>query len=114
MQLLVRLGFVALALFLLSRLLFFRSSRPIELPAEGAEGARRELKLVTLLPKDAIRAIDDPQFYPAAAADEEYGPGERVLGVEIDGDARAYPTGLLSAHEIVNDNVGGMPIAVTW
>lgn len=111
MQLLVRLGFVAMAVFLLSRLLFFRSSRSIELPAEGAG---RELKLVTLLPKDAIRAIDDPQFYPAAAADEEYGPGERVLGVEIDGDARAYPTGLLSAHEIVNDNVGGMPIAVTW
>ncbi len=47
-------------------------------------------------------------------ADTEYAPDELVLGVSINGDHRAYSTGLLSGHEIVNDTVGGRPIAVTW
>lgn len=40
---------------------------------------------------------------------------ELILGVEIEGDARAYSVPLLSRQEIVNDVVGvGKPIAVTW
>jgi len=73
-----------------------------------------EYQIVTLLPRDAIPAIDDPIFLTAEEADEEYAPDELVLGVNIDGDARAYSTGLLSRHEIVNDTVGGRKIAVTW
>ena len=71
-------------------------------------------EIVTLLPQDAIPAIDDPQFYAAADADRDYTPDELVLGVTLNGESRAYPTGLLSRHEIVNDLVGGEPIAVTW
>ncbi len=41
-------------------------------------------------------------------------PTELVLGLSIDGDHRAYPLNLLSRHEIVNDTVGGEPVAVTW
>lgn len=37
-----------------------------------------------------------------------------VLGVAINGEARAYPVPLLSHHEVVNDVLGGEPIAVTW
>ncbi len=37
-----------------------------------------------------------------------------VIGVEINGDARAYPIRLLSLHEIVNDVIGEKPVAVTW
>jgi len=37
-----------------------------------------------------------------------------VIGVEIGGEARAYGTAFLSGHEVVNDVVGGRPIAVTW
>ncbi len=77
-------------------------------------GEVAEYEIVTLLPKDAIPSIDNPQFQSASEADQEYDPNEQVLGVEIDGDSRAYPTGLLSSHEIVNDVVGGHPIAVTW
>lgn len=73
-----------------------------------------ELKLVTLLPKDAIPSIDTPQFYGVEEANAEYTDDELVLGVNFDGDARAYSTGLLSRHEIVNDVVNGRPIAVTW
>lgn len=74
----------------------------------------RGIGIVTLLPKDAIRSIDNPRFYSAEDADREYEPEELVLGVEIDGQARAYSVDLLSSHEIVNDVVAGVPIAVTW
>jgi hypothetical protein len=77
-------------------------------PTEG------EYEIVTLLPPDAIRAIDDPTFYDVLGADLEYDPAEMVLGVDLNGEARAYPIGLLAQHEIVNDSVGGHPIAVTY
>jgi hypothetical protein len=37
-----------------------------------------------------------------------------VMGLEINGDARAYPTGMLRAREMVNDEVGGTPVLVSW
>lgn len=70
--------------------------------------------IVNVLPKDAIPAIFNPKFLSAAEADKQYDPTELVLGVEIDGDARAYSIPYLSGHEIVNDTVGGVHIAVTW
>jgi hypothetical protein len=70
--------------------------------------------IVTLLPPDAIPAVDDPQFYDVLGAELEYEPDELVLGVELNGDARAYPIDLLAQHEIVNDMVGGQSIAVTY
>ena len=73
-----------------------------------------EYEIVTLLPPDAIPAISDPSFVSAEEAGDQYDRDELVLGVEIDGDARAYSVPLLSRHEIVNDVVGGKPIAVTW
>lgn len=87
------------------------SDNSSEAPSGAAE---RTLDIVTLLPRDAIPAIDDPRFYSAAEADAEYAPDELVLGVSLNGDSRAYSTGLLSRHEIVNDTVGGQKIAVTW
>ena len=74
----------------------------------------RELSIVTLLPKDAILAVFAPQFLTVKEADEWYDAQERVLGVEINGEARAYSIPFLSGHEIVNDTVGGRKIAVTW
>ena len=75
----------------------------------------RDLDIVTLLPFDGIPAIDNPGFFPdLEKANMYYKDHELVLGVEINGDARAYSVPLLSSHEIVNDVVGGEPIAVTW
>ena len=74
----------------------------------------RDLEIVTLLPKDGIQAIDNPSFISAEDADSQYAPDEFVIGVNFDGDARAYSIPLLSSHEIVNDRVGGRAIAVTW
>jgi hypothetical protein len=82
-------------------------------PTQGAT-ATGEYEIVTLLPRDAIPSIDDPRFYDAPQADEEYAPEEMVLGVVFEGEARAYSVNMLSAHEIVNDVIQGRPIAVTW
>ena len=62
---------------------------------------------------DCIPSVDDPSFETAEEAQwlEE---NDRIIGLEINGDARAYPLNILSRHEIVNDNVGGEPVAVTY
>lgn len=73
-----------------------------------------DLEIVTLLGYDAIRAILEPEFVDAEQADEWLEDGDLVIGVSINGDSRAYTVPMLSVHEIVNDVVGGEPIAVTW
>ena len=73
-----------------------------------------DLEIITLLPPDAIPSIDNPQFITIDEADAAYDPDELVIGVAINGEARAYSVPLLSNHEIVNDVVGGQKIAVTW
>jgi hypothetical protein len=83
-------------------------------PTEEVRGSEREYQIVTLLPPDAILAIDNPEFYDVIGADLEYDPDELILGVELNGEARAYPIGLLAQREIVNDSVGGHSIAVTY
>ena len=76
---------------------------------------KRDFDVITLLPPDAIPAINNPGFYDSVAdADQSYDDDALVLGIEINGDARAYSVPLLSSHEIVNDVVGGEPVAVTW
>ena len=74
----------------------------------------RELEIVRLLGKDAIPAILEPQFVSATEAEQWMSPEEGVLGVSVGGEHRAYAVSMLSRHEIVNDVVGGKPIAVTW
>jgi hypothetical protein len=64
-------------------------------------------------PKDGIPSIDDPKF---VAVGESSGVGETepVISLDIAGDRRAYPLQVLIWHEIVNDTVGGVPVAVTY
>jgi len=75
------------------------------------------------VPKDGIPALVDPPVRTApelaeAAARSRRGKylvdSDRVIGVEIAGVARAYPLRLLVWHEVVNDRLGGQPIAVTY
>ena len=64
-------------------------------------------------PKDGIPSIDDPKF--ADAKDAEFvSDSDVVIGLEINGDARAYPLFIMVWHEIVNDEVGGIPVSVTY
>jgi hypothetical protein len=63
--------------------------------------------------KDGIPAIDQPKFVPVSGV-KALALHEPVISVEIGGEARAYPLRIMIWHEIVNDTVGGTPIAVTW
>jgi len=65
-------------------------------------------------PKDGIPAIDRPDFVSVSAADEWLKPKEPVILFERDGDARAYPLQILIWHEIANDTVAGLPVAITF
>ena len=65
-------------------------------------------------PKDGIRALDEPKFESIAEGDEVVVDREPVIALELNGDARAYPLGILTRHEIANDVVGGVPVAVTF
>ena len=87
---------------------------PAASDAEPPETVERDLEIVTLLPYDAIPAILQPEFITADEADEKLDPGSLVIGLSIDGDNRAYSIPSLSSYEIVNDTVGGKPVAVTW
>lgn len=65
-------------------------------------------------PPDGIPSIDDPKFISVQEAGKFLEDSDFVLGLNINGDIRAYPLQILVWHEIVNDNVGGIPVAVTY
>lgn len=65
-------------------------------------------------PRDGIRSIENPPFIDFEEAGQWLAPTEPVIALEIDGDARAYPLQILTRHEIVNDVVGDVPVAVTF
>ncbi len=64
-------------------------------------------------PKDGIPALTDPSAVPVKQADF-LNEDDRVVGIRAGGEARAYPIRLLNWHEIVNDVVGGVPVAVVY
>ncbi len=62
---------------------------------------------------DVIRPVDQP-LYLCTGDVEFFTDEEPVIAIEINGDARAYPLGILINHEIVNDVIGGVPVTVTY
>lgn len=64
-------------------------------------------------PRDGIPALDDPRFIPASSADWLH-PQEPVIVVSVGQDQRAYPLQIMIWHEIVNDTIGGKPLAITF
>lgn len=71
-------------------------------------------EIVDALPRDAIAAILKPQMVSVIEADNEMHLQEMVVTLTVGDDSRAYPISVLSAHEVVNDTVGGRPVVVTW
>jgi hypothetical protein len=65
-------------------------------------------------PPDGIPPIDDPSFLQVGDNPDLLPANEPVVALDIDGDARAYPIRAMVWHEIVNDTVGGVPVAVTY
>ena len=85
-----------------------RYSRPVN-------GEQKEvvLDLVDVVGRDDIQAIDSPEFITALEG-SGMGGHDLVIGLSINGETKAYSAAILSRHEIVNDVVGGTPVAVTW
>ena len=73
-------------------------------------------EILTVLPRDAIPAIFDPEFMAVDEIQQRQSleDEEPVLGFEHNGEAHAYSVLQLDRHEIVNDVVGGRAIAATW
>ena len=66
------------------------------------------------VPKDGIPPLYSPGFASVDEADEWLEPTQPVLVVEVGDEAKAYPLQVLTRHEIANDVVGGVPLAVTY
>ena len=66
------------------------------------------------VPRDGIPALRDPRFISVAEADALYQGNTPVVQFGLNGDVRAYPLEILTWHEVANDIVGGVPVAVTF
>jgi hypothetical protein len=91
-----------------------------EKPAEPSRGERRVAKAAGEFdPVQVVRRyppLSRPPVVTAEAAAGRLGDGEPVLGVVVDGEARAYPIKMIRFinKEVINDTVGGQPILVSW
>lgn len=83
------------------------ATRPARSSIEGSD-------LISLLPRDGIPAISNPQFVPVSEATRFLQDSDLILGVSGGGEAKAYGLWYLDQHEIVNDAIGGKAIAATW
>ncbi len=98
------------------------AAQPEPVPFDTAEWktnfAARSVPLSEIMsggpPKDGIPAIDRPEFVTVSAADAWLGPKEPVIFFERNADVRAYPLQILIWHEIANDTVGDVPVAITF
>jgi len=80
-------------------------------------GIKHEIRLEEIawggVRKDGIPSLDNPKLIAADEAD--YLTSEDlVFGVEINGDARAYPLRIMDWHEMFNDVIGGVPVALAY
>ena len=71
-------------------------------------------EFLTLLKPDQIPPINSPSFITIEEAKKTYFEHEPVIAIEINNIAKAYPLSVLMYHEIVNDNIGGVPIIATY
>lgn len=65
-------------------------------------------------PPDGIAPIDNPTFETLAEGDTWLSDNHPVIALVVGGEARAYPLGILMFHEIANDEIAGVPVAVTF
>ena len=73
----------------------------------------RQLGDLVRCERGCIPALDDPPVTDAGGGD--WYPDDRVIfGVEIDGEARAYPKNIMEVHEMVNDTIGGRRIGMPY
>lgn len=64
--------------------------------------------------QDGIPSIENPEFESVSDADNRFDDGDPVFGIYRDGEAKVYSQNILVWHEIVNDEIAGDPVAVTY
>ena len=81
------------------------------------EGVDHEIRLEEIVwggvVVDGIPALTNPTLIEPEEADYLL-PDDEVFGIEINGDARAYPLRILNWHEMFNDVVGGVPVSLAY
>jgi len=86
-------------------------------PALAWDFAKHSIPLDDILsggpPRDGIPALMEPDYVSADKAFFLKGD-DQVIGVVVNGVARAYPLRIMSWHELVNDRFGGVPVLVSW
>ena len=87
---------------------------PIWAVAQKTDPAKRKFDPVRLM--EQLPPITEFELKSVAEADPEMNPEEFVIGVHINGKARAYPINMLTGphREIINDELAGTAIAATW
>jgi hypothetical protein len=65
-------------------------------------------------PPDGIPPIDNPTFDAIAKGDEWLAEVQPVIALAVGDEAKAYPLAILTRHEIANDEIAGIPVAVTF
>lgn len=97
-----------------------KAAQSTPLSEETSEGVRlnrrvedsKEYRFPQMLPFNGIMPVYEPEFAPAENAplvDEEL-----VIGIALEGEAKAYPISVLRIREMVNDELAGTPILTTW
>jgi len=71
-------------------------------------------EITLVLPKGSFPRIDFPEFLGKKEGLKAFFAHEPVIGVEIEGNAKAYPLNMLTTHEISNDTLSGIPILATY
>ena len=84
------------------------SPTPAEIEKEYKSASMRAVA------RDAFPVLFNPPMGSVADGNKIIQPNEWVIGVEMNGEAKAYPVAVMGFHELINDNVGGHPITVCW
>jgi len=93
----------------------FYFSRPRQIASELSVRSDGSIKgeINQYLPRDAIPPLNSPA-YESSAEVNWLADSDIVIGFEWNNDARAYPLKIMNFHEIVNENIGGRGVAVTY
>ena len=91
---------------------------PINTRSWSTDFTKRTIELSEIIsggpPKDGIPSLDAPRFETIAEAGDWLTDTDPVIVYEHGGVARAYPLAVLIWHEIVNDEIAGRPVTVTF
>jgi hypothetical protein len=84
---------------------------------QGASKKKKKENIgVQVLPKDSFPVLNNPKFVDINRAEKKkyVSDNDAVIGIVIDDVAKAYQIKVMGIHELANDTIAGIPVAVTW